>query len=121
MASEASTADGRPGPSHAGTGHLESAENTRFPDRPPRVRGRPPNNRDAIQNVDARITELTAVVAQMAAALNQANEVRVPGATQEHGVNIPRADGRREGPNQSRATAQDRRSGGTHNRRGSQS
>ncbi|KAL5552836.1 hypothetical protein UlMin_040237 [Ulmus minor] len=57
----------------------------------------------------------------MAAALNQANEVRVPGTTQEHGANIPRADGRREGPNQSRATAQDRRSGGTHNRRGSQS
>ena len=92
MASEASTADGRPGPSHAGTGHLD---------------------------VDARITELTAVVAPMAAALNQANEVRVPSATQEHGANIPRADGRREGPNQSRATAQDRRSGGTHNRRGS--
>ncbi|KAL5537549.1 hypothetical protein UlMin_045506 [Ulmus minor] len=57
----------------------------------------------------------------MAAALNQANEVRVPGATHEHGANIPRVDGRREEPNQSRATAQDRRSGGTHNRRGSQS
>ncbi|KAL5556087.1 hypothetical protein UlMin_038323 [Ulmus minor] len=57
----------------------------------------------------------------MAAALNQANEVRVPGVTQEHDANIPQADGRREGPNQSRATAQDRRSGGTRNRRGSQS
>ena len=121
MASEASTADGRPGPSHAGTGHLESAENTRFPDRPPRVRGRPPNNRDVIQNVDARITELTAVVAQMAAALNQANGMCVLSATQEHGTNIPRPNGRREEPNQSRATAQDRRSGGTRNQRGSQS
>ena len=108
MASEASTADGRPGPSHAGIDHLESANNTRLPDRLPRVRSRPPNNRDAIQNVNNRITELTAVVARMAAALNQANEVRVLGATQEHNANIPRADGRREGPNQSRATAQDR-------------
>ena len=70
MASEASTADGRPGPSHAGTDHLELADNTRIPERPLRARGRPPNNRDAIQNVDARITELTAVVAQMVAALN---------------------------------------------------
>ena len=119
MASKASTADGRPGPSHARTGHLESTKNTRFPDRPPRVSGRPLNNRDAIQNVDARITELTVVFAQMATALNQANEVRVPGATQEHGANIPQANGRREEPNQSRATTQDHRSGGTHNRWGS--
>ena len=101
MASEASIADGRPVPSHTGTGNLESAKNTRFPDRPPHVRGCPPNNRDAIQNVDAHITELTTVVAQMAAALNQANEVRVPSAMQEHGTNIPRVTGRREEPNQS--------------------
>ena len=70
MASEASTADGRPRSSHAGTGHLESVDNTQLPDRLPRVRGRPLNNRDAIQNVDARIMELTTVVAQMAATLN---------------------------------------------------
>ena len=70
MASEASTVDGRPRPSHAGTGHLESAKNTRVSDRPQRARGHLPINRDAIQNMDARITELTAIVAQMAAALN---------------------------------------------------
>ena len=99
MASEASTADGRPRPSHAGTGHLESADNTRLPDRLPRVRSRPPNNRDAIQNVNNRITELTAVVAQMAAALNQKNEMPIPSITQEHGANIPRPNGRREEPN----------------------
>ena len=60
MASEASTADGRPGPSHAGTGHLESIENTRALEKPHRARGHPPINRDAIQNVDAGIIELTA-------------------------------------------------------------
>ena len=101
MAREASTVDGRPRPSHAGTGHLESADNTRLPNRLPRVRSRPPNNRDAIQNVDARITELTVIVAQMAAALNQAIRMRVLSATQEHGVNIPRLNGRRKEPNQS--------------------
>ena len=63
MASEASIADGRLGLSHIGTGHLESAENTQFPDRPSRVRGCPLNNQDAIQNVDTRITELTVIVA----------------------------------------------------------
>ena len=63
MANEASTANGRPGPSHARIGHLESADNTRLPDKPPCARGRPPNNRDVIQNVDARITKLTTVVA----------------------------------------------------------
>lgn len=121
MASEASTVDDRSGPSYAETGHLEFAGNTRFLDRPPRVRGCPPNNRDAIQNVDACIIELTTVVAQMVNALNQENEVCVPGPTQEHGVNIPQANGRREEPNQSRATAQDRRSGCIHNRWDSQS
>ena len=93
MAREASTTNGRSGPSHTGTGHLELADNTRFPDRPPRARGHPSSNRDAIQNVDAHITKLIVVVAQMAAAPNQANGVHVPGATQEHGANIPRPNG----------------------------
>ena len=65
MASEASTADGRPGPSHVGTGHLESVKNTQVLDRPHCARGCPSINRDAIQNVDARITELTTIIAQM--------------------------------------------------------
>ena len=101
MASEASTADGRPGPSHARIGHLESAENTRLLDRPPHIRGRPLINQDAIQNVDARIIELTAIVAQMAAALNQENEMPIPSTMQEHGANIPQLNGKREELNQS--------------------
>ena len=75
MDSEASTAYGRPGSSHAGTGHLESTENTQPPDRPPYARGYPSINRDTIQNVDARITQLTVVVSQMATMLNQVNGV----------------------------------------------
>ena len=77
MASEASTIDGQPGLSHVGTGYLESTENTRPPNRPPCARGCPPINWDAIQNVDARTTQLTVTVAQMAAMLNQVNGVPV--------------------------------------------
>ena len=89
MASKASTTDGHLGPSHAGTSHLESAENTQLPDRPPCARGRPLINRDAIQNIDAHITQLTASISQMAAMLNQVNGVPIPSVMQELGVNIP--------------------------------
>ena len=98
MASEASTAEGRPGPSRARTSHLESIENTRLPNRPPRARIHPPNNRDAIQNVDARTIELTTIVAQMAATLKQANRMPIPSTMQELGANIPQPNGRREEP-----------------------
>ena len=101
MASEASTVDSRPGPSHARTGHLESIENTQVPDKPHHARGHPPINRDAIQIVDAHITELNAIVAQMAAALNQANGMPIPSVMQEHDANIPQPNGRREKHNQS--------------------
>ena len=99
MASEASTADGRPGASYAGTGHLESAENTRAPEKPHRAKVCPPINRDVIQNVDARITELTTIVTQMAIALKQANGMPIPNTMQEHGANIPRPNARRKEPN----------------------
>ena len=121
MGSEASTADGRPRSSHIGTGHLESAENTRLSDRPPHARGHPLINLDAIQNVNNCITQLTTAVAHMATMLNQVNGVPIPSTMQELGVNIPQPHGRREEPNQSQTLIQDHRSSGTHNRRGSQS
>ena len=71
--------------------------------------------------MNARITQLTAVVAQMATILNQVNRVPIPRAMQELGANIPRPHGQREEPNQSRTFTQDRQSSGTHNRRRSQS
>ena len=121
MASEASTASGQPGPSHAGTCPIESTENTRPPGHPQRARGRPPINRDAIRNVDACITQLTIVVAQMVATLNQANGMPVPSVMQELGINIPQPHGRRKVPNQSQTLTQDRRLADTRNQQGSQS
>ena len=59
---------------------MESVNNTHPPGRPPRARGRPLINQDAIQNVDARITQLMTIGAQMVATLNQANEMLVPSA-----------------------------------------
>ena len=89
MASEASTADGKPRPSHARTGHLESTEDTRLSNIPSRARGHPPINRDAIQNMNNCITQLTTIVAQIATMLNQVNMVPIPSAMQELGANIP--------------------------------
>ena len=96
MISEASTADGRPRPSHAGTIHLESVENNRPPDRPTCARSRHLINRDVIQNVDTHITQLTAAIAHMTAMLNQVNGVPIPSAMQEIDAKILRAHGRRE-------------------------
>ena len=71
MASEASSTYGQPGPSHFGTGRLESIKNTFMPNQPPRARGQPPINRDAFQNVDALITQLTTIVVQIAIMMNK--------------------------------------------------
>ena len=71
--------------------------------------------------MDARITQLATIVAQIVATLNQANGMPVPSAMQELGIKIPQPNERREEPNLSRAVTQDHQIAGTRNLRGNQS